>query len=346
MSVSRREQRDDARAEHAVSVRDDHCQLSPAVPHAPDHSALSACFSPLPGTPSTTRRDGVRQPEIQWLRYGVTRTIHRKCYSSPLLFISDVSEVHLSVGSTVEGDIGAQIPADSPEVDFTTFIAFSAGSFRQVSCRWEHASLGWAATRSAASRERVRSPHGRCRADDPARPHRGGRVGRARCRARAGRPPDRGVPRRVRVDRDRHGARLAARARARPARTGASARSLLAPIVGILTVLGFQAGFMSFKDGAVSVVAPIIACEGGVAAVFSLLGGEQVERPRPARPAARCRGRRARLARRGGGQQRRRRARCSRGADLGRCARALGSGRSRSRRRLGVPARARERRRS
>ena len=58
-----------------------------------------------------------------------------------------------------------------------------------------------------------------------------------------------------------------------------SERSLvLAPIVGILTVLGFQAGFMSFKDGAVSVVAPIIACEGGVAAVFSLLGGEQVDR--------------------------------------------------------------------
>jgi inner membrane transporter RhtA len=47
--------------------------------------------------------------------------------------------------------------------------------------------------------------------------------------------------------------------------------------VGILTVLGFQAGFMSFKDGAVSVVAPIIACEGGVAAVFLLLGGEQVD---------------------------------------------------------------------
>ena len=50
-----------------------------------------------------------------------------------------------------------------------------------------------------------------------------------------------------------------------------SERSLvLAPLVGILTVLGFQAGFMSFRDGAVSVVAPIIACEGGVAAVFSL----------------------------------------------------------------------------
>jgi drug/metabolite transporter (DMT)-like permease len=53
---------------------------------------------------------------------------------------------------------------------------------------------------------------------------------------------------------------------------------LLAPLVGILTVVGFQAGFMSFKDGAVSVVAPIIACEGGVAAVFSIAGGEHVDR--------------------------------------------------------------------
>ena len=54
-------------------------------------------------------------------------------------------------------------------------------------------------------------------------------------------------------------------------------RSLvLAPLVGVLTVVGFQAGFMSFKDGAVSVVAPIIACEGGVAALFSIAGGERV----------------------------------------------------------------------
>jgi drug/metabolite transporter (DMT)-like permease len=53
---------------------------------------------------------------------------------------------------------------------------------------------------------------------------------------------------------------------------------LLAPLVGILTVVGFQAGFMSFREGAVSVVAPIIACEGGVAAIFSLAGGEQVDR--------------------------------------------------------------------
>jgi drug/metabolite transporter (DMT)-like permease len=53
---------------------------------------------------------------------------------------------------------------------------------------------------------------------------------------------------------------------------------LLAPVVGILTVVGFQAGFMSFREGAVSVVAPIIACEGGVAALLSLLGGEHVSR--------------------------------------------------------------------
>jgi drug/metabolite transporter (DMT)-like permease len=51
---------------------------------------------------------------------------------------------------------------------------------------------------------------------------------------------------------------------------------LLAPLVGVLTVIGFQAGFMSFREGAVSVVAPIIACEGGVAAILSLAGGEHV----------------------------------------------------------------------
>jgi drug/metabolite transporter (DMT)-like permease len=51
---------------------------------------------------------------------------------------------------------------------------------------------------------------------------------------------------------------------------------LLAPLVGVLTVIGFQAGFSSFRDGAVSVVAPIIACEGGVAALFSIAGGEHL----------------------------------------------------------------------
>jgi drug/metabolite transporter (DMT)-like permease len=53
---------------------------------------------------------------------------------------------------------------------------------------------------------------------------------------------------------------------------------LLAPLVGILTVVGFQAGFTSFREGAVSVVAPIIACEGGVAALLSLAAGEHVDR--------------------------------------------------------------------
>jgi drug/metabolite transporter (DMT)-like permease len=53
---------------------------------------------------------------------------------------------------------------------------------------------------------------------------------------------------------------------------------LLAPLVGVLTVIGFQAGFTAFREGAVSVVAPIIACEGGVAALLSLAGGEHVQR--------------------------------------------------------------------
>ena len=52
---------------------------------------------------------------------------------------------------------------------------------------------------------------------------------------------------------------------------------LLSPLVGVLTVVGFLAGFMSFRDGAVSVVAPIIACEGGVAAVLTIAGGEHVD---------------------------------------------------------------------
>jgi len=53
---------------------------------------------------------------------------------------------------------------------------------------------------------------------------------------------------------------------------------LLAPLVGVLTVLGNFSGFVSFRTGSVSVVAPIIACEGGIAALLSLAGGEQVDR--------------------------------------------------------------------
>ena len=53
---------------------------------------------------------------------------------------------------------------------------------------------------------------------------------------------------------------------------------LLAPLVGVLTLLGNYSGFVSFQTGSVSVVAPIIACEGGIAAVLSLAGGEHVDR--------------------------------------------------------------------
>ena len=47
-------------------------------------------------------------------------------------------------------------------------------------------------------------------------------------------------------------------------------------LVAVLTVLGFQAGLMAFNHGAVSVVAPIVSCEGGVAAALSLAAGERV----------------------------------------------------------------------
>ena len=52
---------------------------------------------------------------------------------------------------------------------------------------------------------------------------------------------------------------------------------LLAPAIAALTVLGFLAGFSAFRDGAVSTVAPIIACEGGVAALLTIAGGERLE---------------------------------------------------------------------
>lgn len=53
---------------------------------------------------------------------------------------------------------------------------------------------------------------------------------------------------------------------------------LLAPLVGVLTVIGNFSGFVAFRTGSVSVVAPIIACEGGIAAVLLLLSGEDVDR--------------------------------------------------------------------
>ena len=52
--------------------------------------------------------------------------------------------------------------------------------------------------------------------------------------------------------------------------------SMLVFVLGILTAIGYSAGLGAFKDGAVSVVAPIISCEGGVAAALSLAAGEHV----------------------------------------------------------------------
>lgn len=51
---------------------------------------------------------------------------------------------------------------------------------------------------------------------------------------------------------------------------------LLAVLLGALTVLGYQAGFTAFKHGAVSIVAPIISCEGAVAAAIALAAGERL----------------------------------------------------------------------
>jgi len=53
---------------------------------------------------------------------------------------------------------------------------------------------------------------------------------------------------------------------------------LLVVLAGSLTLLGYLTAFSAFKIGKVSVVAPIIACEGAVAAVASILFfGEQLE---------------------------------------------------------------------
>ncbi len=51
---------------------------------------------------------------------------------------------------------------------------------------------------------------------------------------------------------------------------------LLAVALGPVTVIGYMIGFTAFRSGAVSVVAPIIACEGGIAALFAIAGGERV----------------------------------------------------------------------
>jgi drug/metabolite transporter (DMT)-like permease len=51
---------------------------------------------------------------------------------------------------------------------------------------------------------------------------------------------------------------------------------LLALVLGGLTALGYLVGFTAFRHGAVSIVAPIIACEGAVAAAISIATGETV----------------------------------------------------------------------
>jgi drug/metabolite transporter (DMT)-like permease len=45
--------------------------------------------------------------------------------------------------------------------------------------------------------------------------------------------------------------------------------------LGPFSVVAYMAGFSAFRTGAVSVVAPIVACEGGLAALFAIAGGER-----------------------------------------------------------------------
>ena len=61
-----------------------------------------------------------------------------------------------------------------------------------------------------------------------------------------------------------------------PTITGRGA--LLVVGMGVLTLLGYLTGFSAFQRGKVTIVAPIIACEGAVAAVFAILLGEDVDR--------------------------------------------------------------------
>jgi drug/metabolite transporter (DMT)-like permease len=51
---------------------------------------------------------------------------------------------------------------------------------------------------------------------------------------------------------------------------------LLAVALGPLSVVAYLTAFTAFRGGAVSVVAPIIACEGGLAALFAIAGGERI----------------------------------------------------------------------
>jgi drug/metabolite transporter (DMT)-like permease len=50
----------------------------------------------------------------------------------------------------------------------------------------------------------------------------------------------------------------------------------LAVLVGVISAFAYRIGFSAFRDGSVAVVAPIIACEGAVAAVIAIAAGEDV----------------------------------------------------------------------
>lgn len=52
---------------------------------------------------------------------------------------------------------------------------------------------------------------------------------------------------------------------------------VIAVLLGPLQVVAYQLGFLAFRRGAVSVVTPIIACEGGLAALFAVAGGESLQ---------------------------------------------------------------------
>jgi drug/metabolite transporter (DMT)-like permease len=51
---------------------------------------------------------------------------------------------------------------------------------------------------------------------------------------------------------------------------------LLAVVAGAGSMCGYLLAFRAFRDGAVGVVAPIVACEGGFAAIFAIAAGEEV----------------------------------------------------------------------
>jgi drug/metabolite transporter (DMT)-like permease len=56
-----------------------------------------------------------------------------------------------------------------------------------------------------------------------------------------------------------------------------SVRGVLLGIgVGAMSAIAYRAGFEAFREGSVSIVAPIIACEGAVAAVFAIAAGERL----------------------------------------------------------------------